>query len=514
MQPNTFHPITIRLAHPEDVEGAKAVADRHRKELGFVRVSILREAQQKGWLLVAAREELIVGFANFRIRRDNNGTLYEIAVDAAYRNQKIGKRLIQRFTWMVNVAGGDMIRLKCLQSTDANQFYKRLRFEKIGTETGRKQPLNVWHYNLPPLRREFHMNLNGLSGNPIPDSSPHFFAAVTMGPGEIRKVYELWHTHAHDFFWPRGKPNPFQRLLISPVLASPKTLAFIRELKRTGETELVMFDSGGFFVQKGDITYSELTSKLLDIYRAEDWADIYVLPDNPPLSGDAISTAEDKIRETIEGSMRFAYQLPLLLRSKVMPVVHAINLSHLSACLQSYEPLIAESQRIGFGSFATSGATNSINRINADALEMLGNLISQRPGCQVHAFGIATPPAIFCFAMVGVSTFDSSGWMRSGGYGEIFLPFMSRKTVDCRTRVYTRIYKDTLEPLKFNTGHSCPFCASFDELSDRRGRWLRILHNFTVMAELETYHRTPQWELLKEHASRYYRILEKTGKLD
>ena len=148
-------------------------------------------------------------------------------------------------------------------------------------------------------------------------SIPHIFSLQQpIAPGEIRKIYELWHTYAHDFDWPRGKPNPFQRLLISPVLASPSTLAFVRELKRTGETEEVMFDSGGFFVQKGDITYNELYSKLLEIYRNENWADIYILPDNPRLSKDSMQDTEDKIRQTVEGSVSFAYQLPVELREK------------------------------------------------------------------------------------------------------------------------------------------------------------------------------------------------------
>ena len=99
-----------------------------------------------------------------------------------------------------------------------------------------------------------------------------------------------------------------------------------------------MFDSGGFFVQKGDITYNELYSKLREIYRREDWADIYILPDNPPLSKDSMLAAEGKIRQTVEGSVSFAYQLPVELREKVMPVIHAKSPAHLEYCLENYDP--------------------------------------------------------------------------------------------------------------------------------------------------------------------------------
>jgi len=144
--PSTIQPVTIRHARVEDVPGAKAVADRHKAELGFVRAAILHEAQKREWLLVAVRDEKVIGFANFRIRRDNNATLYDIVVDDAYRKQNIGKRLVQRLTWLVNVAGGEHVRLKCPQGSPANAFYEQLRFERTDTETGKKRPLKQKKY--------------------------------------------------------------------------------------------------------------------------------------------------------------------------------------------------------------------------------------------------------------------------------------------------------------------------------------------------------------------------------
>ena len=114
--PNVIQPVTIRSARVEDVAGVKTLADQHRFELGFIRTPALSTAQEKGWLLVAVSDEKVIGFANFRIRRDNNATLYDIVVSKPYRRQNIGKRLIQCLTWLVNVAGGEHIRLKCPQS--------------------------------------------------------------------------------------------------------------------------------------------------------------------------------------------------------------------------------------------------------------------------------------------------------------------------------------------------------------------------------------------------------------
>jgi GNAT superfamily N-acetyltransferase len=136
--PSSIQPTIVRLARPEDVAGAKSVADRHKEELGFVTLPTLREAQEKGWLLVAVQDGQVIGFANFRLRKDNNATLYDIAVDKPYRKEKIGKRFIQRLTWLVNVAGGEHVRLKCPQSLPANRFYEQLRFEQTATEPGKK----------------------------------------------------------------------------------------------------------------------------------------------------------------------------------------------------------------------------------------------------------------------------------------------------------------------------------------------------------------------------------------
>ena len=54
-----------------------------------------------------------------------------------------------------------------------------------------------------------------------------------------------------------------------------------------------------------------------------------------------------------------------------MPVIHAKQPAHLEYCLENYGPLMVDSHRIGFGSFSTMGATNSINRVNAGVLRLL-----------------------------------------------------------------------------------------------------------------------------------------------
>jgi len=507
--PQYQQPITIRLAREEDVQGTKRVADGCRKELSFVNIAILRAAQSKGWLLVATvwndktRTETIIGFANFRIRKDKNGTLYEIAIEKAHRRVGIGRRLINHLIRLVHVADGHHLRLKCPEELPANGFYRKIGFKRVGTEEGKTRRLNVWQYEIPqyddPLQPAY----------PSPQQPALFFASLTVKPSEMERMHRLWHEHAHGFDWKHGTPNPFQRVLISPVVARKRTLDFIRELKRTGETEEVIFDSGGYFVQKGDISYYDLHRKLYEIYQQEDWADIYVLPDNPPLSKDTEAEAEAKIQQTVEGSLKLYKDLPEAIRQKTMPVVQATKSEHIDYCLRNYTQASYGFKRIGFGSFPTSGSSNSINRLNARALMLLrelSNLLAE-DDIELHTFGISTPPAIYLLSFVGVRSFDSNGWMRSGGYGLIFLPFMRGYLVTFNSRRHGSLDKDEFGKWKESVGHNCPFCDSFQQLSENR--WYRIMHNLTVMAELETHQRVPQIKILQKLSERYYRLWTK-----
>jgi ribosomal protein S18 acetylase RimI-like enzyme len=285
--PQDHQSVTIRLAKLEDIEGAKRIAAQCANELGFVNIATLIEAQKRDWLLIASRydtenqSEEVIGFINFRIKKDNNCTLYDIAIKKEYRGEGIGKRLLDDLIWHVFVARGTEIILKCPADLPANNFYQRNNFKLYGTEAGRKRKLKIWKYhitlaNLPEEKTEV-----------INNYTVQFYASLTVKPDEIRKLYNYWHQYAHNFHWKYGKPNPFQRILTSPIVVRKKTFAFIKEMKKTGEVKQVMFDSGGYFVQKGQISYYDLHRNLYEFYKKEDWADIYVLPDNPTLRQDS-----------------------------------------------------------------------------------------------------------------------------------------------------------------------------------------------------------------------------------
>ena len=523
--PQHQQPVTIRLARTEDIEGAKRIADQSRSQLGFVMIAVLKEAQSKGWLLVATeweerkKRDVVVGFANFRIKTDRNATLYDIAVTDAHRRKRIGARLISELVRRVHLAGGQQVRLKCPEGLDANRFYTKCGFQHVDTEQGKRKRLFVWEYEIPLIEgRKCEISPTILSRTTFdrrvarrlmksvtePSACPSFYASLTVKPDEIRTLHRLWHRHAHNFEWKSGKPNPFQRVLVSPLVTRKATFEFVRELRRTGETEVVMFDSGGYSIQKGEISYYEVHRRLYEFYQREDWADTFVLPDNPPLSGDSLSIAEAKIRQTVEGSLRLNYDLSPAFQQRAMPVVHATRREHLDYCLRHYENF----NKIGFGSFPTSGTSNSINRLNINALMILRQMtrMLDAGGIKTHTFGISTPPAIYLLSLVGVNSFDSNGWMRSGGYGKVFLPFMRGHMVTFNSRNNESLNETEFKIWKENIQHDCPFCDSFDRLSNNR--WDRIMHNLIVMSELETHQRTPQIDMFRELSGTYYRMSE------
>lgn len=508
--PQNHQSIIIRLAKKTDVEGAKRIASKYGKELGFVNIATLRQAQEKEWLLIASEwnfqteSDDVIGFVNFRIKEDKTCTLYDIAVKKEYRGKGIGTRLLNYLKRMVYLTGGggSYIQLKCPVELPANQFYQKRGFALITVEEGKKRPLNVWRYELAR-----HEDFND---SPIQhEKTAQFYASLTVKPDEIQKLHKFWHQYAHNYAWKYGQPNPFQRVLISPIVAKKRTFAFVKEMKKTGEIQEMIFDSGGFFVQTGEISYHDLHHRLYELYQRENWANIYVLPDNPPLSQDSLTVAEQKIRQTVEGSLKLYRDLPEPIRQKTMPVIQATRSEHVDYCLRHYLDGSYTFDRIGFGSFPTSGSNNSINRLNVSALMLLRQIINSlsETGQKVHIFGISTPPAIYLLSLVGISSFDSNGWMRSGGYGRIFLPFIRGHIVSLNSRRNSSLNDKEFQKWKVIVDHDCPFCSSFKQLSDNR--WFRILHNLTVMAELETHQRIAKLDVLQTLSPDYYKLFKK-----
>lgn len=126
----------LRFAALSDIPVIKKIANQWKNELGFVNSAALKESVNRRTLCVAFRNTQIVGFVNFRRRLDNRSTIYEIAVDKAYKGSDVGRALL--------CAVPKPIQLKCTIDNPANGFYEHVGFKLIATEAGRKRALNVW----------------------------------------------------------------------------------------------------------------------------------------------------------------------------------------------------------------------------------------------------------------------------------------------------------------------------------------------------------------------------------
>lgn len=328
-----------------------------------------------------------------------------------------------------------------------------------------------------------------------------FVASLTRDPGEIRRLQKMWKEG-------RDLRAPFRNVLVTALFTPPSTLQMLRRMKEEGQIEHVYFDSGGFYVQMGRIGYDDMYYQLLQFYRENDWADYYILPDNVPLSSDDKDTNWRKTRETADGTRRFFTEIPSRLQSKALAVVQGRSEEQIDYCLESYIPLGIK--RLGFGSFATNGKQSSANILTNKSFQFLKYVtdISSRYGISVHAFGVGTPPVIYLLNSAGVDSFDSIGWMKTAGFGKVYLPFIRAYNITYRDRSARGMTQKTFEMLRELTGHKCAFCDDFDQLATKRT--YRVLHNLAVIqdtVELVQNGRSDQLlKLMDEYAPVYAKL--------
>lgn len=330
--------------------------------------------------------------------------------------------------------------------------------------------------------------------------------SLTMHTSELHKLLDLW-DEASD---PR---NPFAAVLVTPLFASPLTLRLIREELKEKRGSTIYFDSGGYYVQQNKITFEELYCALRDWYRDPEnqWADWYVLPDHVPTSEDSPEIVEQKVNETVAAARMFLVEMPSAIQERALPVIQGHTFDQVNRCLEAYLDLGVT--YVGFGSFGTSGSDTSINIPDRRSASIVTHLSQQltSSGILLHTFGISTPPAIYAFKRMGFFSFDSSGWLRSAGYGKVFLPFTRAYNVSHRTIRNGALTQEEFLYLKEWTGHDCPFCQDFHQVRERR--FYRSLHNLVVLMETataseDTLSQKDIVSLISTWSPRYYRMFE------
>ncbi|GAB4528674.1 MAG: hypothetical protein Kow0063_05040 [Anaerolineae bacterium] len=135
---------TLRKATLDDIDAIKALADAHRRELGFVRRPALIESINRQEIIVMQNSRDVIGFVEYHHRKDDQTTLYHICVEPAYRRRGVGRLLIEALQEEARRYGKHMIRIRCPANLPANQFYRRLGCFLRGKELGKKRCLAIW----------------------------------------------------------------------------------------------------------------------------------------------------------------------------------------------------------------------------------------------------------------------------------------------------------------------------------------------------------------------------------
>jgi hypothetical protein len=301
-----------------------------------------------------------------------------------------------------------------------------------------------------------------------------FIASITRHYTEIQNLLKDWYKFGE-------KRNPLQYVLVTPLFTPKSTLDLIREKRESNEISEVWFDSGGYFVQMGRISYQEMYYELLNFYRENTWADVYVLPDYVPLSTDIPEDVWYKVKTTADMSSLFYSEIPDILQRKVLGVIQGHTINQIEYCLENY--VNVGIPRVGFGSFGTGGKSSSVNIMTRESIINLLHIkkIIHKFDMRLHTFGVGTPPIIYLLTKLGVDSFDTIGWMKTAGYGKIYMPFVRGYNITYRDLSARGLQKRDFLKLKEITAHDCYFCSSFTTLMKNRS--FRIMHNLAVILD-------------------------------
>jgi hypothetical protein len=281
----------------------------------------------------------------------------------------------------------------------------------------------------------------------------------------------------------RRVPAYVRALLITPLLVTPLTLQLGQAIQNDFGIP-VMFDSGGYMVQTGRLDYFEMYSGLLELYRRERWAGLYTLPDYVPTTQDPDNVVEAKVQQTVEGSELFYREMPAELRDRALGVVHGRTLAQIEYCLDRY--LRIGLRHVGFGSFGTAGQNSGINIATTSAVANASRLaaLAAERGLTTHLFGVGAPALLPWIARTGATSFDSANWARSAGFGQVFLPLTRGFNVSYRSTrsvIQHGLTRERFFALRSASGHTCPYCESFEVL--QVSREARAGHNLFATAD-------------------------------
>lgn len=123
---------------------AKKVMGARSHELGFIPRSVLLDSAKNNSLLVIDD----VCFVHFKLRKDEQTTIYEIGVMPGQERQGYGRRLLNQVRLISIKRGKKCMIAKCPEDLPSNDFYAHVGFSLISVQRGKKRKLNVWELML------------------------------------------------------------------------------------------------------------------------------------------------------------------------------------------------------------------------------------------------------------------------------------------------------------------------------------------------------------------------------
>src|SRR5579864_800162 len=299
-----------------------------------------------------------------------------------------------------------------------------------------------------------------------------FYASLTINRCHLIKLTQIWAQY-HP-----GQDFPFRRAIISPLFARNGVLEMLYQQRKRCK---VMFDSGGFHVQQGRITLASASRRLRKLYSENAWANRFVLPDTPVVSGDSKDKVAQKLRSTRRQYRSFPAGFPESVRRRLLPVVHGTTSEEIGSSLEVAQ--FVGSQGLGFGGFATSGPNSGVNSFTPNTLRLLSVFSSfcEQKRLRTHIFGIGGPASIAVLNYAHVHTFDSAGWIRAAAYGNAYLPFVGALNVTGSSNSHRFVSRAEFSRLRKWTGHKCLFCQDHGVLMES---WRhRALHNYSTLSQ-------------------------------
>ena len=307
-----------------------------------------------------------------------------------------------------------------------------------------------------------------------------------------------------DYEWVTGEvPKPYRRILMTVIDYTKgtrdKCLNELVALKEKGVVEHVMFDSGGFqSLRRPGFSLDRLMAENVHIYKEHDWADAYILPDQPPNPKDEVEKQREHIFNTINTTLETFNLLPSEIQKKCMPVFHVQSTEDIDDQFEEYRHIINLSKMV---CYAIPGARKTLDIKNAKLMRYLRQVLYD--DVKIHALGVSSPAAVWLMYTLGIHSYDSISPRIAGSNGSIIFPSGS---YDATIKRKDPITLGKLHDLRKYDSHKCPFCDNYNQLL-RNFRY-RILHNLIVYDELNWHLRDLDFYTFSQKYPAMYRVAE------